>query len=107
MNANKFWLRMVAGIAVSVFAGSALAVQGLDASGNSKINNASAKRWIANDKDKNATDGYNNPVNQKRVVNFGSRKDNTCNVNIGTVQPGQKAPKNITVGVKEVINVCK
>lgn len=107
MNANKSWFQAAVCISASVFACSALAVQGVDASGNSKINNAMAKKWTEKDKDPNAKDGYNNPVNQKRVVNFGSRKDNTCNVNIGTAQPGQKAPKNITVGVKEVINVCK
>ena len=107
MNANSVWIRMAACVLASLFAGSVLAVQGVDASGNAKINNAMAKRWTEKDKDPNAKDGYNNPVNQKRVVNFGSRKKGDCVVNVGTAQPGQKAPKEIVVTTKEVINVCK
>mgnify|MGYP001592702193 CR=1 FL=1 len=103
MNANKFWLGMAISVSASLFAGSALAVQGVDASGNSKINNAMAKKW----KDSNVKDGYNDTVNQQRVVNFGSKKGGDCSVNVGTVQPGQKAPKEIVVTTKEVINVCK
>jgi len=107
MNANKFWFKVAACVSASLITGSALAVQGVDASGNSKINNAMAKKWTSSDRDPNAKDGYNNPVNQKRVVNFGSKKSGDCSVNVGTVQPGQKAPKEIVVTTKEVINVCK
>jgi hypothetical protein len=103
MNANKLGFKVLACVAAGLFAGSAMAVQGVDASGNSKINNAMAKRW----KDSNAKDGYNDPVDQKRVVNFGKKKSGDCVVNVGTAQPGQKATKEIVVTTKEVINVCK
>ena len=107
MNANKLWFRVVAGVSVGFFASAAFAVTGLGASGNSKIDNAMAKKWIADDRDQNATDAYNKPVYQKREVHFGNKKNGDCSVNVGTVQPGQKAPKEITVTTKEVINVCK
>lgn len=107
MNANKFYLGMAACVSVSLFMGSASAVEGLGASGNAKINNAMAKKWTEKDKDPNAKDGYNNPVNQKRVVNIGHKKSGDCVVNVGTAQPGQRAPKEIVVTTKEVINVCK
>lgn len=105
MNANKLSVQLVAGAVACMIAGSALAVQGVGASGNSKINNAMAKRW--KDSDPKQGNAYNNPVDQKRVVNFGSRKSGDCVVNVGAVQPGQKAPKEIVVATKEVINVCK
>jgi len=108
MNVSKFFLSSVAAwVSLSLFAGTALAVEGLGASGNAKINNAMAKKWTEKDKDPNAKDGYNNPVNQKRVVNIGHRKSGDCVVNVGTAQPGEKAPKEIVVTTKEVINVCK
>ncbi|TXI73805.1 MAG: hypothetical protein E6Q43_05100 [Dokdonella sp.] len=76
------------------------AVQNLNAPSQTKVNNAIAKAW---QKGGNAND----PALQKRVVNIGSKKAGTCDVNVGTVQPGQKAPKDIVVTTKEVINVCK
>ena len=100
MNANKLWITC---LAASFVSGAVMATQGVDASGNSKINNAMAKKW----KDSDTKDAYNNPVDQKRAVNFGSKKNGNCTVNVGTVQPGQKAPKEIVVTTKEVINVCK
>lgn len=102
MNANK-WRRLVAGLCIGVVSTSAMAVQGLDASGNSKVNNSLAKKWSNTD---TSRDGYK-AQQDKRVVNVGSRRSNDCNVNVGTVQPGQKAPKEIVVTTKEVINVCK
>lgn len=107
MNANKLYFGIAACVAVSLFAGSASAVEGLGASGNAKINSALAKKWTEKDKDPNAKDGYNNPVIQKRVVNIGSKKSGDCVVNVGTAQPGEHAPKEIVVTTKEVINVCK
>lgn len=100
MNANKTLISLLA--AVTLLAGNAYAVQNLDAHGNEKVNSAKAKQW-SQDK---------NPNDTKSVVNFGSKKNNTCNVNVGTVdnkkqKPGQKAPKDIVVTTKEVINVCK
>lgn len=103
MNANKLWLYGVACVTAGLFAGTAAAVEGVDASGNSKINNALAKKW----KDSDGKNSYNNPVDQKRVVNIANKKSGNCSVNVGTVAPGQKAPKEIVVTTKEVINVCK
>jgi len=79
---------------------SVLAVQNLNASSQTKVNNAMAKAWQKGG-------NPNDPALQKRVVNIGSKKAGTCDVNVGTVQPGQKAPKDIVVTTKEVINVCK
>jgi len=77
-----------------------LAVQNLNAASQTKVNNAMAKAWQKGG-------NPNDPALQKRVVNIGSKKAGTCDVNVGTVQPGQKAPKDIVVTTKEVINVCK
>ena len=79
------------------------AVQGLGASGQTKVNNAMAKRWSEQQK------GQNTPTQEKRVVNVGSRRNGDCNVNVGTVQAGQggRQPKDIVVTTKEVINVCR
>lgn len=79
------------------------AVQGLDAHGQSKVSKAMARKWSQSDQGK---DGYSNQLN-KSVVNIGSKKAGDCNLNVGTVQSGQKAPKEIIVTTKEVINVCK
>lgn len=106
MSANKRSSFILAILAMAV-AGSALAVP-LDARSNSKINNAKAKRWTGADQGPAI-----NPAQQdKRIVNYGSKKDNTCNLNIGTAQagkakPGQKQPKEIIVTTKDVINICK
>ncbi len=104
MNANKLKISsIVLCVTFGLFSASVLAVEGLGASGNSKVNNAMAKKWSKSD---TSGDGYN-AQQDKRVVNIGNRKSNNCNVNVGTVQPGQKAPKEIVVTTKEVINVCK
>lgn len=99
MTANKSLLTI---LAATLLAGNALAVQNLDAHGNEKVNNAKAKKWSQG----------SNPNQNNSVVNFGSKKNNSCNVNVGTTdskkaKPGQKAPKDIVVTTKEVINVCK
>ena len=101
MNASES--RLVRYLVVVVFcatSGTAFAVQNLNAASQTKVNNAMAKAW---QKGGNAND----PALQKQVVNIGSKRNNTCNVNLGTVKPGQKAPKDIVVTTKEVINVCK
>lgn len=80
-----------------------LAVQNLNASSQTKVNNAIAKAW---QKGGNPQD----PALQKQVVNIGSKRAGTCNVNVGSAQPqkpGQRAPKDVVVTTKEVINVCK
>ncbi|MDP1605862.1 MAG: hypothetical protein Q8L93_04335 [Rhodocyclaceae bacterium] len=100
MNANKFY-RCVGFVLLLGFASSAVyATQGLDAPAQTKVNNARAKAW---------TDGsIKNPEHQKTVVNVGNKRDGGCSdVNIGTAKPGEKAPKNIVVTTKQVINVCK
>ncbi|MEN9372650.1 MAG: hypothetical protein RIR79_202 [Pseudomonadota bacterium] len=103
MNANKLFFSAVA-ISTSVLMGhTAFAVQGLDAHGQSKVSGAVAKKWSQSDSSKS---GYQ--VQQgNTVTNIGSKKNGNCGVNVGTVQPGQKAPKEVVVTTKEVINVCK
>lgn len=79
------------------------AIQNLDAHGQSKVNNALAKKWTQTQP---AESGYQAQQN-KGVVNVGNRKNGNCVVNVGSVQKGQKAPKDIVVTTKEVINICK
>lgn len=99
MNANNRYLGaglgLLLGLAVSV-----VAAEPLDATSTTKINNAKAKAW---------TDGsIKNKEYQKDVVNLGSKRGGGCSdVNVGTVKAGEKAPKNIVVTTKNVINVCK
>lgn len=101
MNASKLMLPLMVGI--GLVTGTAQAVQNLDASGNKKVDRAIAKRWQLDGANQ---DGYQK-LDKDRVVNIGSRRQGTCNVNVGGVQKGQKAPKEIVVTTKDVINVCK
>lgn len=104
MNANNL-LRVGAGLFLGL-AVSVVSAEPLNAHSNTKINNAKAKGWstgsIAND-----------PALQKDVVNIQKKKNGGCNdVNVGTAQKGktkagEKAPKDIVVATKNVINVCK
>ena len=97
MNANKSLVGALVAAVVACLPFSAQAVQGLDASGQTKVNNAMAK-------------GEKTPTDEKRVVNVGSKRAGTCNVNVGTAQAGGRGgrqPKDIVVTTKEVINVCK
>jgi hypothetical protein len=103
MNANKFLAQSSIGLVLVLAGNAAFAVSNLDAHGQSKVSNAMAKKWSQSDTDKN---GYQ-AQQDKQVVNIGSRKGGDCVVNVGTVQKGQKAPKDIVVTTKEVINVCK
>ena len=106
MNANKLISGLLLASVMALVPFSANAVQGLDASGQTKVNGAMAKRWSEQSKADTKT-----PTDEKRLVNVGSKKQGTCNVNVGTAQqptrPGQRAPKDIVVTTKEVINVCK
>ena len=77
--------------------------QALDARSNTKVNNAMAKKWATD----SGSSSNNVAQQQKQVVNIGSKRNNTCNVNVGTAKAGEKAPKEIVVTTKEVINVCK
>lgn len=105
MNASKAVMGLVLGAIVGLASLPASAVQGLDASGQTKVNNAMAKRWSEQAK------GQKTPTDEKRLVNVGSKREGTCNVNVGTAQagnkPGSRQPKDIVVTTKEVINVCK
>ncbi|MCF8211064.1 MAG: hypothetical protein K9K38_16925 [Rhodoferax sp.] len=103
MNVNKLAARGLLTVAMLCSAAASVAVSNLDAHGQSKVSNAMAKKWSSSDTSK---DGYN-AQQDKRVVNIGSKKGGDCVVNVGTVQKGQKAPKDVVVTTKEVINVCK
>ena len=103
MNANKFLAQSSLGLVLILAGNTAFAVSNLDAHGQSKVSNAMAKKWSQSDTDKN---GYQ-AQQDKSVVNIGSKRGGDCVVNVGTVQKGQKAPKDIVVTTKEVINVCK
>lgn len=100
MNANRRFIRVGIGLFLGLAASVAWAEQGVGASSQTKINNAKAKAW---------TDGsIKNPEHQKTVVNIGSKRGGGCSdVNVGTAKAGEKAPKNIVVTTKEVINICK
>lgn len=79
------------------------AEQGLGASSQTKVNKAKAQAWTHQDQKK---DGYQR-LNEKTLVNIGSKRAGNCSVNVGTAKPGEKAPKDIVVTTKEVINICK
>lgn len=99
MNVNKsfrFLAMFVASLCVSQVV---MAQPGLDARNQAKVRGALGKELVQDDTKLNST--------RNTVTNIGSKKDGTCSVNIGTVAPGQKAPKEIVVTTKEVINVCK
>lgn len=100
MNANKGIFVLLAAVAALASTG-AQAVQNLDARGQTKVNNALAKQWQQRDQGAR--------MENRQVVNVGSRRGGNCNVNVGTVQPGKngRQPKEIVVTTKEVINVCK
>lgn len=104
MNANKMFRLTFFLAAASLLPSWASAVQNLDSHGQTKVNNAMAKKW-ANSDGKGA-----NPAQQNTVVNVGSKRAGGCNLNIGTVDAktakGQR-PKDVVVTTKEVINVCK
>ena len=74
----------------------------LNTSGQSKVNKALARGYQKS----GDTDGYTR-MQQQSQVNIGSKKAGTCNMNIGSTQPGQKNSKDVIVTSKEIINVCK
>ena len=102
-NVNKTLIRAVAGLLSAGACTAVFAVGNLDAHGQSKVSNAMAKKWSQSDP---SQDGYK-AQQDKSVINIGDKKSGNCVVNVGTVQKGQKAPKEIVVTTKEVINVCK
>lgn len=74
----------------------------LGTSGQSKVNKALAKGYMQSGN----TDGYTR-MQQQTQVNIGSKKAGTCNMNIGSTNPGDKKSKDVIVTSKEIINVCK
>jgi len=105
MNANKLLTTLVVASAMTFTTMSAFAVQGLDAHGNQKVNGAMAKRWSMQEK------GQKTPTDEKQIVNVGSKKQGTCNLNVGTTPANDKRPgrksNDVVVATKDVINVCK
>lgn len=74
----------------------------LNTGGQAKVNKALARGY----QQSAATDGYTR-MQQQSQVNIGSKKAGTCNMNIGSTQPGQKNSKEVIITSKEIINVCK
>lgn len=70
----------------------------LQTGGQSKVNKAMAKGYLQS--------GAGGSQNQPQV-NIGSRRAGTCNMNVGTQNPGDKNAKEVIVTSKEIINVCK
>jgi len=99
---NRLAAALMAGVVVFAPV-SVLAEQNLGASSQTKVNKAKAQAWTHQNQKK---DGYQ-IQNEKTLVNMGSKRGGDCNVNVGTVKPGEKAPKEIVVTTKEVINICK
>lgn len=77
--------------------------QHLNNRGQQKVNNVKAKRWVQEGGKK---DGYSQQGDQT-IVNFGSKKAGTCNMNVGSTQAGDKAPKDVVVTAQNIINICK
>lgn len=107
MNVNKFLGFVVTAAAALLSSLPVHAVDGLDARGQTKVNNAMAKKWSQQGQPQPVQPI--NPAQDRKVVNIGSRREGTCSVNVGTAQAGKdgRAPKDIVVTTKEVINVCK
>jgi lipopolysaccharide export LptBFGC system permease protein LptF len=76
--------------------------QHLNNSGQTKVNTVQAKNYLNKDGSGN---GYNN--NGNTIVNVGSRRQGTCNLNVGASDPNNKNSKEVVVNAKNIINVCK
>lgn len=71
----------------------------LHTSGQMKVNKAMAKGYLQA--------GAGGMQQNQTQVNFGSRRQGTCNMNVGTQNPGDKNAKEVIVTSKEIINICK
>lgn len=101
--AEVFFYIKVIPLGILMFFGITSHAQIMDSNANSKINNAMAKRWTQESKaDQQAKSGYE-LQNKDKIINVSRGK--SCNLNVGTKQPGQKG--DVIVTTKEVINVCK
>ena len=115
MNANKLkFLTLVA--VVGVFSGNAAFAVPLDSRSTTKVNNAKASAWRYSGAGESNPEANKPAALQKQVVNIGSKKNNTCNLNVGSqtnqrkpgeAKYGQKAPKEVIVTSKDIINICK
>jgi hypothetical protein len=111
MNANNRGFLVLAVATFGVLIGNSVFAQtNLDARSNTKVQGAMAKKWSGQAQ----TTAINPAQQNKQIVNYGSKKDNTCNLNVGTVQQqkgtpkyGQRQPKEMVVTTKDVINICK
>lgn len=70
----------------------------LNPRGQSKVDRTLAKGYL-----QSGTDAMQK---QKTQVNIGSKRDGTCNMNVGA-SPGSQGSKETIVTAKEIINVCK
>ncbi|MBY0429557.1 MAG: hypothetical protein K2Q10_00040 [Rhodospirillales bacterium] len=77
--------------------------QHLSNGGNEKVNKVKAKGYLDRDSKQS---GYE-AMQSNTIVNMGSKKAGTCNMNVGAPAPGQKAPKEVVVTAKDIINICK
>lgn len=93
---------LLVGMAPQVDAGDINRSQHISNRGAHKVDSAKAKRWLQDDQ----KSGYDRQSEQT-IVNLGSRRAGTCTLNVGTTAPGQKAPKDVVVTAKDIINVCK
>jgi hypothetical protein len=69
--------------------------------GQGKVSNVKAKQWMQQDGSKG---GYDQ-MGGGDVVNIGSRRAGTCNMNVGS-SPGNDS-KDTIVTAKNIINICK
>jgi hypothetical protein len=103
MIANKWIACGVVMTSAFLASGLAQAQGNLDAHSQTKVSNALAKKWNTADTNQ---DGYQ-AQQSNSLVNIGSKKGGNCSLNVGTTQKGQKAPKDVIVTTKDVINICK
>jgi hypothetical protein len=103
MIASKFLICSAVAASALLASSLAQAQANLDAHSQTKVSNAMAKKWNTADTSK---DGYQ-AQQSNTLVNIGSKKGGNCSLNVGTTQKGQKAPKDVIVTTKDVINICK
>jgi hypothetical protein len=71
----------------------------LQTGGQAKVNSALAKGYLQS--------GAATMQQKQTQVNIGSKRGGTCNMNVGTQNPGDKNAKEVIVTSKEIINICK
>lgn len=71
----------------------------LNSSGQSKVNRAIARGYQQS--------GAEAMQKDRTQVNIGSKRAGDCVMNVGATPAGQKAPKEVIITSKEIINVCR